>query len=113
VDLVSQPPILRFDVYLVRLDPSVGAEMRKTRPCVVISPDIMHRFVRTVIIAPLTSRQRTGYPTRVRSRFNGRLGEVALDHMRAVDQMRLVKRLGTLDAADARAVKAALVEMFE
>jgi len=110
---VNKTNIRRFDVYLVRLDPSVGAEMQKTRPCVVISPDIMHRFVRTVIIAPLTSRQRTDYPTRVRSRFDNHPGEIALDQMRAVDQTRLLKPLGTLDPADALALTAALLEMFE
>ena len=111
--MVSQPSVQRFDVYLVRLDPSIGVEMRKTRPCVVISPEVMHRFVRTVIVAPLTSRAPSGYPTRVQTRFEGRPGEIALDQMRAIDQTRLMKRLGSLDAASAKAVTTVLVEMFE
>jgi len=109
--LVAAQPIKRFSIYLVQLDPSVGVEMRKTRPCVVVSPDVMHRFVRTVIVAPLTSEPKE-YPTRVPSQFDGRRGEIALDQLRAVDQSRLRKLIGQLDAPTARTVKARLVEMF-
>jgi mRNA interferase MazF len=109
--MVSQQPIRRFSVYFVRLDPTVGVEMRKIRPCVVISPETMHRFVRNVIIAPLTSEPK-GYPTRVASHFQGRAGEIALDQMRSVDRMRLLKLIGHLDAANCNALTEALVEMF-
>ncbi len=85
----------RFDVVLVNLDPTVGAEIQKTRPCLVISPNEMNRNVRTVIVAPLTT-QGQRYPTRVRCRFQGKKGHVVLDQIRAVDRSRLVKRLGRI-----------------
>jgi mRNA interferase MazF len=111
VDVVSRIVAERFAVHLVRLDPTVGAEMRKTRPCVVVSPESMHRHVLTVIIAPLTGSI-TNFPTRVRSTFAGKPGEIALDQMRAVDFIRLGKRLGQLDAATAVALKKALADLF-
>src|ERR1700737_4643653 len=98
MEMVSDHPIEPYGVYLVQLDPTVGAEMKKARPCVVISPDHMHRLVRTVVIAPLTSQLRE-YPMRVRCRFAGRTGEIALDQLRSVDRVRLLKRLGRLDNA--------------
>jgi len=87
----------RFDVYLVPLDPARGHEMQKTRPCVVVSPAQLNRYLRTVLIAPLTSIPRK-YPFRVTSGFGGRPGQVALDQIRCVDRSRLVKFLGHLDA---------------
>lgn len=109
--MARQNPLSRFDIYLVNLDPTVGAEIRKTRPCLVISPDEMHRHVRTVIVAPMTSAVRN-YPTRVPIRFRRRQGEVALDQLRAIDQSRLVRRLGVADRAAAVQVSARLAEMF-
>ncbi|HEY7116627.1 MAG TPA: type II toxin-antitoxin system PemK/MazF family toxin [Tepidisphaeraceae bacterium] len=108
----EHPAIHPFDVYLVQLDPAIGVEMRKARPCVIVSPEIMHRHVRTVIVAPLTSHPKQ-YPTRVRCRFAGRPGEVALDHVRAVDRSRLLKRLGTIDGPTAARVRVGLVNMFK
>ena len=101
----------RFDVYLVTLDPTVGSEIRKTRPCVVVSPDEMNQHIRTVLVAPLTSKG-TAYPTRVASRFGGRQGQVVLDQLRAVDVQRLTKRLGRLSPSTRVAVLSALSEMF-
>ncbi len=101
----------RFDVYLVTLDPTVGSEIRKTRPCVVVSPDEMNQHIRTVLVAPLTSKG-TAYPTRVASRFGGRVGEVVLDQLRVVDVQRLTKRLGTLSPSTQTAVLTTLGEMF-
>lgn len=103
--------VARFDVYLVVLDPTVGAEMRKTRPCLVISPDEMNRNIRTAIIAPMTSQGRA-YPTRVACRLQGVTGQVVLDQLRAVDQSRLVKCLGRLDEAAQTAVLTTLAELF-
>ncbi len=103
--------IQRFEVYLAKLDPSIGAEMQKIRPCLVISPDQMHRHVRTVILAPLTSAQ-TELPTRVPCNFGGKTGEVALDQVRAVDRARLLKRLGRFDGPTSAAVRKTLVKMF-
>ena len=102
---------LRFDVYLVPLDPTVGSEMQKTRPCVVISPDPINRHLRAVIVAPMTTRGHP-YPYRVPCRFHGRLGQVALDQIRAVDKSRLVKRLGKLGAKTQAALLQGLAEMF-
>ena len=112
MDVVSERGIAQFDVYLVQLDPAIGVEMRKARPCVVVSPEVMHRHVRTVIVAPLTSQPKS-YPTRVPSRFAGKLGEVALDHIRAVDRIRLLKRLGSIDDATAAQLRSTLVKMFK
>ena len=83
----------RFHIFLVRLDPTTGAETAKPRPCVVVSPDELNRAVSTVIIAPMTTTRR-GWPTRVEITFQGQTGEIALDQIRAVDKARLVKRLG-------------------
>lgn len=101
----------RFEVYLVNLDPTVGAEIRKTRPCLIISPDEMNHHIRTAIVAPMTTRGRN-YPTRVACRFKGKEGEVALDQIRAVDQNRLIKKLGRLDGKTAAMVLSVLDEMF-
>lgn len=101
----------RFEVWLVNLDPTQGSEINKTRPCVVISPDELNRFLRTVTIAALTSAQRA-YPSRVDCQFQGRAGQVALDQIRSVDKSRLVKKLGNLAAAEARAVCDRLGEIF-
>jgi mRNA interferase MazF len=102
----------RFEVYLVNLDPTVGSEIKKTRPCLVVSPDDMNHNIRTVILAPLTTGGKP-YPTRVPCRFKGKDGQVVLDQIRTVDQARLLKRLGQIDAKTARAVLDVLQEMFE
>ncbi|TLY39249.1 MAG: type II toxin-antitoxin system PemK/MazF family toxin, partial [Nitrospirae bacterium] len=81
----------RFEVHLVRLDPSMGREIRKTRPCLIISPDEMNHHLDTVIVAPMTTQGRP-YPTRVPVRFQRRTGQIVLDQIRTVDKVRLVKR---------------------
>jgi len=101
----------RFDVFLVSLDPTVGSEIRKTRPCVVISPDEMNRHIRTVIVAPMTRKGRD-YPTRVPCRFRGKAGQVVLDQIRTVDGARLVRKHGRLDARTGARVLEVLAEMF-
>ncbi|MBI3184976.1 MAG: type II toxin-antitoxin system PemK/MazF family toxin [Myxococcales bacterium] len=103
--------VARFEVYLVRLDPTQGSEMRKTRPCLVVSPDEMNRHIATVIVAPLTTKSRS-YPTRVSVRFQGKLRQIVLDQIRTVDKTRLERRLGKLDAATAGLVLSVLAEMF-
>lgn len=103
--------IEQFSVYLVSLNPTVGSEISKTRPCLVISPDEMNRHIHTVIIAPMTIAQKR-YPTRVPCRFRGKSGQVVLDQIRTVDRARLVKRLGTLDPATAAQVERVLLAMF-
>ena len=104
-------PMKRFEIWLVRLDPVEGSEMRKARPSVVLSPDVMNDRLRTVLIAPLTSGGFTA-PFRVPCRFANVNGQIALDHLRGVDKARLVRRLGRLDATQAKTILAVLVEMF-
>ena len=101
----------RFDIFLVSLDPTVGREIRKTRPCVVISPDEMNTHLETVMVAPMTTKGHS-YPTRVACTFQGKRGEVVLDQIRTVGLARLAKRLGKLGAAQSSAVLAVLAEMF-
>lgn len=101
----------RFDVFLVSLDPSQGSEIKKTRPCVVISPDEMNQHIKTLIVAPMTSKVRS-YPTRVLVTFDGREGNIVLDQIRTIDKSRLIKKLGTLDTETASVVLETLVKMF-
>jgi len=101
----------RFDVYLINLDPTIGSEIKKTRPCVIVSPDEMNRHIATVIVAPMTTKGRN-YPTRVRCKFEGKRGQVVLDQLRTVDKRRLVKRLGRMEKGVGQEVLAKLAEMF-
>ncbi|MCL5429302.1 MAG: type II toxin-antitoxin system PemK/MazF family toxin [Chloroflexi bacterium] len=101
----------RSEVYLVRLDPTQGHEMKKTRPCLVISPDVMNRNFKTVIIAPLTTKSHSQV-TRIPCKFEGRPGWVVLDQIRAVDKNRLVKFLRVMDETTNQKVLQALGEMF-
>jgi mRNA interferase MazF len=103
--------VKRFDVYLINLDPTIGSEIQKTRPCLVISPDEMNRFIRTVIVAPMTTKG-TSYPTRVACKFRGKRGEIVLDQIRTVDKTRLVMRLGKIDKHSQAEVVSVLGEMF-
>jgi mRNA interferase MazF len=101
----------RFDVYLINLDPTVGDEIQKTRPCVIISPDEMNRYINTVMVAPMTTKGRS-YPSRVTCYFQGKEGQVVLDQIRTVDKMRLLKRMGGLEMGTQKEVLAVLAEMF-
>ena len=103
--------VSRFDVYLVRLDPTEGHEIQKTRSALVISPDEMNRHVGTVIVAPMTTRRRN-YPSRVPVTFESKTGQIVLDQIRTVDKRRLVRRLGNIDEATSEKVLAVLGEMF-
>lgn len=103
--------VSRFDVFLVNLDPTVGSEIRKSRPCVVVSPDEMNRHVRSVVVAPLTTSG-SPYPSRVPVRFAGKDGQVVIDQLRTVDKARLVRRLGALEAREAASVLDVLREFF-
>ncbi|MGI4835399.1 MAG: type II toxin-antitoxin system PemK/MazF family toxin [Janthinobacterium lividum] len=102
----------RFEVWLVNLDPTQGSEINKTRPCVIISPDELNRYLRTVTVAALTSAQRA-YPSRVDCQFQGKDGQVALDQIRSVDKARLVRKLGAMPAATAQEICARLAELFQ
>ena len=102
----------RFEVFLVALDPTIGHEIKKTRPCTVISPDEMNHHIGTVIIAPMTTKGRE-YPTRVDCTFQGVEGQVVLDQIRAVDKTRLVRKLGRLSPTAADRLLGVLLEMFQ
>jgi mRNA interferase MazF len=99
------------EVWLIALDPTRGSEIQKTRPCIVVSPDEMNRYLRTIIIAPMTSAVRR-YPTRVPIVYAGKAGEVVLDQIRAVDRSRLLRKLGNTTQKTAEAISDVLVEMF-
>jgi mRNA interferase MazF len=101
----------RDEVWLIALDPSRGSEIKKTRPCLVISPDEMNEPLQTVLVAPMTTTLRN-YPTRVNLTFRDKTGQVALDQLRAVDRQRLLKKLGAISTKSAHAVSNVLVEMF-
>ena len=101
----------RFDVWLVNLDPTIGSEIKKTRPCLIVSPDEMNRHINTVIVTPMTTKGRP-YPTRVACRFQGKTGQIVLDQLRTVDKARLVRQLGSIGAKTQQATLAVLAEMF-
>ena len=101
----------RFDVFLISLDTTRGSEIRKTRPCLIVSPDEMNDHIRTVIVAPMTTKGRP-YPSRVPCTFQGKRGQVVLDQIRTVDKTRLVRKLGTISAGVKATVLDVLQEMF-
>jgi mRNA interferase MazF len=107
MDMVVQ----RFDVYLVNLDLAIGSEIKKMRPCLIISPDEMNHHIATVIVAPMTTRGRA-YPSRVNCQFEGKDGQIILDQIRIVDKGRLVKKLGRISTDTQKEVLAVLLEMF-
>lgn len=101
----------RFDIALVQLDPTRGSEIRKTRPCVIVSPDELNHALRTAIVAPMTTGGRP-YPWRVSVSFDGKDGQIALDQLRTVDEVRLLKLVGSLDERTARRMLQVLGELF-
>lgn len=109
--MVGPIPVARGDVYLVDLNPTRGGEIRKTRPCVIISPDELNTHLRTFIVAPLTSGKHA-YPFRIACRFQNRSGHVVLDQIRTIDRDRLVRKLGKLSDGTMGRALAVLQEMF-
>lgn len=101
----------QYEVFLINLDPTIGHEIKKTRPCVVISPDEMNSNIQTVIIAPMTTKSHD-YPTRVKIKFQNKTGWIVLDQIRTVDKRRLVKRLGRIPKSDTERVKGVIKEML-
>ena len=101
----------RGEVYLVNLEPTVGSEVQKTRPCVILSPNEMNQSIRTIVIAPMTSKQKS-YKSRVALRFDGKQGQVMLDQIRTIDKKRLITKLGTLSVKELKSVLFVLQEMF-
>jgi mRNA interferase MazF len=101
----------RFDVYLTNLDPAVGSEIQKTRPCLVISPDEMNTHIRKVIVAPMTTAGKD-YPTRVFCTFKKKKGQIVLDQIRTIDKTRLLKKIGTIDPDTQLKVISTLQRLF-
>ena len=101
----------RFDVYLINLDPTIGSEIKKTRPCLIISPDEMNRHIQTVIVAPMTTGGKN-YPTRIKCMFQRKKGQIVLDQIRTLDKKRLIKKLGNINSKTQIQVLAVLQEMF-
>ena len=101
----------RDEVWLIQLDPTLGAEIKRTRPCLVVSPDEMNEPLKTVLVAPMTTTLRD-YPTRVTLTFRGKTGQVALDQVRAVYRERLIRRLGVISSKGAQETSKVLLEMF-
>lgn len=103
--------IRQYQIILVNLDPTVGSEIKKTRPCVVISPDEMNNHLRTVVIAPMTTSSKK-YPTRVEIKHDNKIGWIVLDQIRTIDKQRILKDLGKLSRSEIKEVKAILKETF-
>ncbi|MFC1815589.1 type II toxin-antitoxin system PemK/MazF family toxin [Thermodesulfobacteriota bacterium] len=101
----------RFDVYLTNLDPTVGSEIQKTRPCLIISPDEMNRHIRTVIVVPMTTTGQD-YPTRVKCKFKKSAGQNVIDQIRTIDKTRLIKKLGTIEPETQLKVISVLQRLF-
>ncbi len=103
--------VKRFEVFLVDLEPTLGHEIKKTRPCLIISPDEMNRYISTVIVAPMTTKGRD-YPTRIECSFQGKKGQIVLDQIRTIDKSRLVKKLGKISKKIQIEVIKILQDMF-
>lgn len=103
--------VKRGEVYLINLDPTIGSEVQKTRPCVIVSPDEMNQYIRTVIIAPMTTKIRS-YKSRVEIKFDDKQGQVMLDQLRTIDKQRLLRKLGGLSKTELKQVLSLLQEMF-
>ncbi|PIR23486.1 MAG: transcriptional regulator [Deltaproteobacteria bacterium CG11_big_fil_rev_8_21_14_0_20_45_16] len=108
MDLVAK----RFDVFLINLDPTIGREIKKTRSCLIVSPDEMNQYLQTLIVAPMTSKGRN-YPTRIPCSFKRKSGQIILDQIRTIDRRRLVRKLGVIDKKTASWTLGVLSEMFE
>lgn len=103
--------VKRFEVYLVNLEPAKGSETKKTRPCLVISPDEMNRRINTIIVAPMTTKGRN-YPTRVSVTFQGKAGQIVLDQIRTIDKSRLIRKLSLIRRQTQNRILSVLNEMF-
>lgn len=103
--------IRQYDIMLVNLDPTIGSEIKKTRPCVVLSPDEMNKHLRTIVIAPMTTSSKN-YPTRVEIKHDNKNGWVVLDQVRTIDKQRIIMGLGKLSRPDIKKVKSLIKEMY-
>jgi mRNA interferase MazF len=103
--------IKQYQIILVNLDPTIGSEIQKTRPCVVISPDEMNKYLRTIVIAPMTTSSKN-YPTRIEIKHDNKIGWIVLDQIRTIDKQRILKELEKLSKPEIKEVKTILKETF-
>jgi len=103
--------ILRFEVYYVNLDPTIGSEIKKTRPCVIISPNEMNKYLQTIVIAPMTTTSKK-YPTRIEVKHDRKIGWIVIDQIRTIDKQRIIKILGRLSKPEIKEVKSVMKETF-
>jgi mRNA interferase MazF len=103
--------INQYQIVLVNLDPTIGSEIKKTRPCVVISPDEMNKYLRTIVIAPMTTKSKK-FPTRIEIKHDGKIGWVVIDQIRTIDKQRIIKSLGRLSIPEIKEVKSVLKETY-
>ena len=103
--------INQYQIILVNLDPSLGSEIKKSRPCVVISPNVMNKYLRTIVIAPMTTRSKK-YPTRVEIKHDNKIGWIVLDQIRTIDKQRIIKQLGRLSKPEIKELKNILKETY-
>ena len=103
--------ITQYKIVLVNLDPTIGSEIKKTRPCVIISPDEMNKYLRTIVVAPMTTKSRK-YPTRIKVKHDKKTGWIVLDQIRTIDKQRVIKVLGNVSRNEIKKVKAIIKETF-
>jgi mRNA interferase MazF len=101
----------QYQIILVNLDPSIGSEIKKTRPCVIISPNEMNKYLRTIVIAPMTTSSKL-YPTRVEIKHDNKIGWIVLDQIKTIDKQRIIKELGRLSKPEIKELKAILKETY-
>ena len=101
----------QYQIVLVNLDPTIGSEIKKTRPCVIISPDEMNKYLRTIIVAPMTTTSRK-YPTRIEVKHDRKIGWIVIDQIRAIDKQRIIKILGRLSQPEIKELKSVIKETF-
>ena len=104
--------VKRSEVWLVNLDPTIGSEVKKTRPCLVVSPDVTNKYLKTVTVVPLTSTIKD-YPTRVNCTFNGKQGQLVIDQIRSIDKKRLIRNMGKMDDSTYKEVSEVIIQMFK
>jgi len=101
----------QYDIVLINLNPTIGSEIKKTRPCIIISPNEMNKYLRTIVIAPMTTSSKN-YPTRIEIKHNGKIGWIVIDQIRTVDKQRVIKVLGRMTKPEIKEVKLVIKETF-
>jgi len=101
----------QYEIVLVNLNPTVGSEIQKTRPCIIISPNEMNKYLQIIVIAPMTSSSKN-YPTRIEIKHNGKIGQIVLDQIRTIDKQRIIKVLGRMTKPEIKEVKAVFKETY-